>query len=142
MLLNKIRDFMDTNVCMVILMDNLEQLSVLADVIVSIGRNRCNYEVYKNDITAYMMELWMPYNRYLAMMKGLRTQGWNLKPESKADIFNRMVKNWPSNGSLLFRNMYRSYNEKKLSSKKKGDIQKWQRKWRKKLKKNFVRIWN
>ena len=57
MLLNKIRDFMDTNVCMVILMDNLEQLSVLADVIVSIGRNRCNYEVYKNDITAYMMEL-------------------------------------------------------------------------------------
>lgn len=93
MLLNKIRDFMDTQVSMVILMDNMKQLSVLTDVIVSIGRNRCNYEVYKDDITAYMMELRMLYNRYLAMMKGLRTQGWNLKPESKADIFNRMVKN-------------------------------------------------
>ena len=92
MLLNKIRDFMDTNVCMVILMDNLEQLSVLADVIVSIGRNRCNYEVYKDDITAYMMELRLPYNRYLAMMKELQSRGWNLTMESKVDIFNRMVK--------------------------------------------------
>ena len=92
MLLNKIRDFMDTNVCMVILMDNLEQLSVLADVIVSIGRNRCNYEVYKDDITAYMMELRLPYNRYLAMMKELQSRGWNLKMETKVDIFNRMVK--------------------------------------------------
>lgn len=92
MLLNKIRDFMDTNVCMVILMDNLEQLSVLADVIVSIGRNRCNYEIYKDDITAYMMELRMPYNRYWAMLKELQSRGWNLTMESKVDIFNRMVK--------------------------------------------------
>ena len=93
MLLNKVRDFADTQVSKVILMDNEEQLSVLTDVIVSTGRNRCNYELYKDDIIAYMMELRMPYNRYLAMMKRLRTQGWNLKPVSKSDIFNRMVKN-------------------------------------------------
>ena len=92
MLLNKVMDFADTQVCMVILMDDLEQLSVLADVIVSIGRNRCNYELYKDDIAAYTMELRLPYNRYLAMMKGLRTRGWNLTMESKVDIFNRMVK--------------------------------------------------
>lgn len=93
MLLNKIRDFMDTNVCMVILMDDLEQLSVLANVIVSIGRKRCLYELYKDDITAYMMELRLPYNRYLAMMKELQSRGWNLKMETKVDIINRMIRN-------------------------------------------------
>lgn len=92
MLLNKIRDFMDTNVCMVILMDNEEQLSVLCDVIVSIGRDRCVYELYKDEITAYMIEISMPYNRYLAMMRGLQSRGWNLKQETKVDVFNRMIK--------------------------------------------------
>lgn len=77
---------------MVILMDDEKQLLALSEVIVSIGRGRCTYELYKDDITAYMMELRMPYNRYLAMMKGLRKKGWNLKPESKADIFNRMIR--------------------------------------------------
>lgn len=91
-LLNKIRDFNDTKVAMVILMDDIEQLGVLADVLVSIGMDRCSYEVYKDEITAYMMELRLPYNRFLAMLKGLRTAGWNLKPETKVDIFNRMIK--------------------------------------------------
>lgn len=91
-ILQKIRDFNDTKVYMVILVDNIEALSTLADVIVSIGHGRCTYELYKDDITAYMMEIRMPYNRYLAMMKGLRNAGYNLKPESKADIFNRLFK--------------------------------------------------
>lgn len=95
MLLNKVRDFMDTSVGMVILMDNVEQLAVMSEVIVSIGRKRCTYELYKDDITAYMMELRLPYNRYLAMMKGLQKRGWNLKMETKVDIFNRMIK-WES----------------------------------------------
>lgn len=90
--LNKIRDFRDTSVAMVILMDDIEQFGVLADVIVSIGRERCSYEVYKNEITTYMMELRLPYNRYLAMMKGLRAKGWTLKSETEVDIFNRMIK--------------------------------------------------
>lgn len=91
-ILQKIRDFNDTKVYMVILVDDIEALSTLADVIVSIGRERCTYELYKDDITAYMVEIRMPYNRYLSMMRGLQKQGYNLKPESKADIFNRLFK--------------------------------------------------
>lgn len=95
MLLNKIRDFMDTSVSMVILMEDIEQLTVMSEVVVSIGRKRCTYELYKDNITAYMMELRLPYNRYLAMMKGLQKRGWNLKMETKVGIFNRMIK-WES----------------------------------------------
>lgn len=91
-MLSKVKDFFDTSVSMVILMDNVEQLLALSETIVSIGRERCTYELYKDDITAYMMELRLPYNRYLAMMKGLRKRGWNLKPETKVYVFNRMVK--------------------------------------------------
>ena len=91
-LLDKIKDFNDEKVAMVILIDDLGQLDVLADVIASIGSNRCSYELYKNEITTYMMEIRLPYNRYLAMMKKLRTMGWTLSQETKVDIFNRMVK--------------------------------------------------
>lgn len=91
-LFDKFKDFTDTKVAMVILMDNFDQLGVLADVLVSIGTDRCSYEVYENEITAYMMEIRLPYNRYLAMMKGLHAAGWNLKQETKVDIFNRMIK--------------------------------------------------
>ena len=91
-MLNKAKDFYDTSVCMVILIDNIEGLSVLAETIVSIGKERCTYEIYKDDITYYMMELRMPYNRYFAMMKGLQQRGWNLKEETKVGIFNRLYK--------------------------------------------------
>lgn len=91
-LFNKIRDFNDATVAMVILMDNIVQLDVMAKVLVSIGLDRCSYEVYKNEITAYMMELRLPYNRYLAMMQRLHRNGWELKPETKVDIFNRLIK--------------------------------------------------
>lgn len=90
--LKKIRDFNDTKVCIVILIDDIVGLRILTEVITSIGRDRCIYELYKDDITAYMMEIRMPYNRYLAMMKGLQKRGWNLKMESKVDIFNRLYK--------------------------------------------------
>lgn len=91
-MLSKIRDFMDTNVDMVILIDDIEMLTVITNVIVSIGRDRCVYELYKDNITAYMIEIRMPYNRYLKLMQGLKKKGYNLRPESKADIFNRMFK--------------------------------------------------
>lgn len=91
-MLDKIRDFGDVSVSFVILFDDIDQLSIMADVIKSIGRERCSYEVHKDEITAYMMELRLPYNRYLAMMKGLRKRGWNLKPESKADVIKRMIR--------------------------------------------------
>lgn len=91
-ILEKIRDFNDNKVCLVILVDDIVGLGILAEVITAIGRDRCVYELYKDDITAYMMEIRMPYNRYLAMMKGLQKRGWNLKLESKVDIFNRLYK--------------------------------------------------
>lgn len=89
---NKVRDFSDSKVSMVILMDDIGQFQTLAEVIVSIGRERCIYEVYKHTFSLYMMELRLPYNRYLALMKGLRSRGWTLKPETRVDIFNRMIK--------------------------------------------------
>ena len=91
-ILEKIRDFNDTKVNMVILVDDIVGLGILTEVIVAIGRDRCVYELYKDDITAYMVEIRMPYNRYLAMMKGLQKRGWNLKMESTVDIFNRLYK--------------------------------------------------
>ena len=91
-LLNKIKDFNDQKVYMVILMDDLDQFGVVADVVVSSGADRCSYEVYKDEIAAYMMELNLPYNRYLAMIQGLRTTGWTFKHETKVGIFNRMIK--------------------------------------------------
>lgn len=91
-MLNKFRDFMDTQVSMIILMDDVEQLSTLAKIFQSIGRERLSYEVYKDDITAYMIEVCMPYNRYLKMMRLLIKNGYNLRSESKVDIIQRMVK--------------------------------------------------
>lgn len=91
-ILKKIRDFYDTKVCLVILVDDIVGLRILAEVITAIGCDRCVYELYKDDITAYMVEIRMPYNRYLAMMKGLQKRGWNLKMESKVGIFNRLYK--------------------------------------------------
>lgn len=91
-ILEKIRDFNDTKVGLVILVDDIAGLCILTEVIVAIGRDRCIYELYKYDITAYMVEIRMPYNRYLVMMKGLQKRGWNLKMESRVDIFNRLYK--------------------------------------------------
>ena len=83
---------MDTDVTMVILIDTIEDFEILASVMRTIGLNRLNYEVYKDTITNYMLELRMPYNRYLAMMQELRKFGYTLRPETKVDIFNRLTK--------------------------------------------------
>lgn len=91
-MLHKIKDFNDTKVYMVILIDDFEGLSILADAMASIGPKRMSYELYKDDITAYMMELNMPYNRYIAMMRYLHGHGYNLTQESKVGIFSRLYK--------------------------------------------------
>ena len=91
-MLTKIIDRLDTDVSFVILVDSIEDLSVLANVMKNIGLKRLYYEVYKDDITAYMVEIRMPYNRYLAMMQLLRKNRYNLRAESKADIIQRLIK--------------------------------------------------
>lgn len=92
-MLTKIKDFTDTKVNEVILVENLEHLNVLADVLASINLKRLNYEVYKNVVSGfeYMFEISMPYNRYLAMMKGLQARGYNLAEETKVGIISRMI---------------------------------------------------
>lgn len=92
MLIDKVRDCLGTSVSLIILMDDIEQLSILSEVIVSIGKERCTYEIYKDEITAYMMELRMPYNRYFAMMRGLQKRGWNIKAETVVDVIHTMYK--------------------------------------------------
>lgn len=95
MLPKKIRDFMDTSVDLVILMDNELQLADMMDVISSIGSWRCIYQLHFEWTADYMMELHLPYNRYLAMMKGLQKRGWNLKVETKVGILHRMIRLGP-----------------------------------------------
>ena len=58
-MLDKIRDFGDVSVSFVILFDDIDQLSIMADVIESIGRERCSYEVYKDEITACIIDIWL-----------------------------------------------------------------------------------
>ena len=77
---------------MVILIDTVEDLFVLACAMRTIGLNRLKYEVYKDSITNYMLELRMPYNRYLKMMQKLQKSGYNLKQETTVDIINRLIK--------------------------------------------------
>ena len=91
-MLRKIRDFNDTKVYLVILIDDIEGLSILADAMASIGLKNMSYELYKDDITAYMMELNMPDNRYMEMMRYLQDHGYNLTQESKVGIFSRLYK--------------------------------------------------
>ena len=91
-MLEKIRDFMDTDVCMIILIDNVDDLKVMANAMCHAGLGRMSYEVYKDDITAYMVEFRMPHNRYLEVMRYLRVKKYNLRPESKADVINRLIK--------------------------------------------------
>lgn len=90
-MLNKVRDFMDTEVSMVIITDNADELLVAAKAIVSAGRERFKYEVYKEP-GFYAIELRTPYNRYRKLMKELIANGYTLRPESKADVFNRLIK--------------------------------------------------
>lgn len=92
MLLRKIRDFMDTSVDLVILMDSTVQVADMMHVISSIGSWRCNYQLHVERTANYIMELHLPYNRYLAMMKGLQKRGWNLKMETKVGVLNRMIR--------------------------------------------------
>lgn len=91
-MLQKIKDRMDTKVSMVILISTIEDFDMLANVIVDIGRERLLYDVYKNQDFTYMLEIRMPYNRYLAMMRGIQKRGYNLKQRSDVDIFNDLIK--------------------------------------------------
>lgn len=92
MLASKIRDYFDTSVAMVILMDNIEQHCIMTEVLGAVGLERCRYKYYENDDSSCILELRLPYNRYLAMMQELTKRAWTLKAKTNVDIFNTMVK--------------------------------------------------
>ena len=91
MIFKKILDFMDASVGMVILMDNVDQFSVMVETIVSIDKNRCSYRLCKNSISDFVMELRLPRNRYKALIKELRRRGWSLKSETPGDVIVTMI---------------------------------------------------
>ena len=92
MLASKIRDYFDTSVAMVILMNNVEEYCIMREVLGAVGLDRCCYKYYENDDSSCLLELRLPYNRYLAMMVELTKRAWTLKAKSNVDIFNTMVK--------------------------------------------------
>ena len=92
MLASKIRDYFDTSVAMVILMDNIEQYCIMTEVLGAVGLERCRYKYYINDDSSYILELRLPYNRYLSMMRELTKRAWTLKMKTNVGIFNTMVK--------------------------------------------------
>lgn len=94
-MLTEIRDFMDYKVDMVILVDTDEELSVIKEVFKSIELSRlkvCIHNIHISNRTKYVVEIRMPYNRYLKMMKGLISRGYNLMPQSNVDMINKMFK--------------------------------------------------
>lgn len=92
MLASKIRDYFDTSVAMVILMDNIEQYGIMKEVLGAVELDRCYYKYYEYDDSSCLLELRLPYNRYLAMMHELTKRAWTLKMKTNVGIFNTMVK--------------------------------------------------
>ena len=100
--MNKFRDKSYTKVSMIILIDTIEDMVVMVNVLNNIGLERSSYKFHKDNLSDCMLEIQMPYNRYLAMMKLLIQKGYNLRSESKVNIFQRLHKNWVLARALSF----------------------------------------
>ena len=91
-MLSKIRDFFDSKVYMAILVDDVKDLCIVKGVISAIGKERVNYNIYKEISDICIVEISMPYNRYLALMRGLQRNGYNLRQETDVGYINRLIK--------------------------------------------------
>lgn len=93
-MLEKIRDFMDEKFYFLILSDDITAFGAVAGAIVDAGRARFKYEVYKDSLLPYkyMMELKMPYNRYLPFMTNLRKRGYTLRDLSLVGVISVVEK--------------------------------------------------
>lgn len=91
-MLKKIYDLLDTKIDMVVVIDDETMRLKFIEVLKEMDVNRIKYEIYKVSVNLYLVELHMPYNRYLKMMKALIKRGYNLRPKSEADIVNVMIK--------------------------------------------------
>ena len=92
-IMSKFRDKSYTKVSMVILIDTIEDMVVMVNVLNNIGLEKSSYKFHKDNLSDCMLEIQMPYNRYREMMKLLIQKGYNLRSESKVNIFQRLHKN-------------------------------------------------
>ena len=90
-LFNKIRDKLDTEVSMVIVTSEKNEVDLCKKVI---GSVKINHESYAIIFTnhEYMIEFRVPYNKYLKFMNKLHEKGYNLKAMSNVDLINKIVK--------------------------------------------------
>lgn len=93
-MLEKIRDFMDDKFYFLILMNDLECVEAVANSIKESGQTRFKYAVYEESLAGskYMMELKMPYNRYLPFMTNLRKRGYTLRDLSLLGVISVVEK--------------------------------------------------
>lgn len=76
---------------MVIVCYNIEELDIIVNAMLDTGRRRIKYDVYKEP-GYYIVEIRFEYKVYLDFMCNLRRLGYNLKPITKVDIINVLIK--------------------------------------------------
>ena len=89
-LLNEIKDKLDSTVSLVIVVDDVAKLRILRDVVSSVNIDRESYIITVTD-RDYIMELRIPYNKYLAFMDKLHKEGYNLRCMTRLDLVNTLV---------------------------------------------------
>lgn len=90
-LFNKIRDKLDTEVSMVVVTSEKNEVDLCKKVISSIKINHESYAIIFTN-HEYMIEFRIPYNKYLKFMNELHDKGYNLKAMSNVDLINKIVK--------------------------------------------------
>ena len=90
-LLNKIRDKLDTEVSMVVVTSEKNEVDLCKKVIGSVKINHESYKIIFAD-HVNMIEFRVPYNKYLKFMKELNKNGYTLQNMSKVDLINKIVK--------------------------------------------------
>ena len=90
-LLNKIRDKLDTQVSMVIVTSEKNEVDLCKKVIGSVKINRESYAIIFTN-HEYMIEFRLPYNKFLKFMKELNKNGYTLRIMSNVDLINKIVK--------------------------------------------------
>ena len=90
-LLNKIRDKLDTEVSMVVVTSEKNEVDLCKKVISSVKINHESYAIIFTN-HEYIIEFRIPYNKYLKFMNKLHEKGYNLKAMSNVDLINKIVK--------------------------------------------------
>ena len=89
-LLNEIKDKLDSTVSLVIIADNVAKVQILKEAMSSVNVDRESYIITVTD-RDYIMELRIPYNKYLAFMDKLHMEGYNLRCMTRLDLVNTLV---------------------------------------------------